>query len=304
MNNKHLDPTPIDSITHCMVDGKLLLVTEKHLSLFDRGFLLADGVFETVLIKNGVAVWWEEHMARLAAAAKTLGIDMPYRTAASDIDTKKFLADVKTLCHANHAPPDKNYVLRVTLSRGVVYGRGLWPDTLQQKSPNPLPKSLPTIAMALYHHQPMANAAAVAVAMMTRKNHLSPLAAIKWLGGYGDAMLARANINADDALLLNTSGNLVSATVGNVFLLLPDGWQTPAAQDGIIHGLARHHILASGKWQVRAATIPQDNIENALAGFISNSLGVRPIKTIDGRTLLEGNKGVETCTMAARIYDE
>ncbi|MDI9314327.1 MAG: aminotransferase class IV [Hydrotalea sp.] len=291
-------------ITHCMVDGELLPVTGKHLSLFDRGFSLADGLFETILIRNGRVIWWQEHMARLTAGAGILRIHLAEKF--QENLQELLLADVERLLRANHADNQKLYVLRITLTRGVVNGRGLWPGALQQ----PSPAIAPTITMALTPHPAFPHfttaPVAVTIANVTRKNHRSPLSAIKWLGGYGDNLLARAHCGAgvDDALLLNTADNLVSATVGNVFLLFADGWRTPAGNDGIIPGIARQMILASGIIKLHPATINQNDIKNAKAGFISNSLSLSPIKTIDGRPLPNVDGVGAVCADLARLYGE
>ena len=318
--NKHAPATvqsPLD-MRYCMVNGQLLAVAENHLSLFDRGFTLADGVVETVLIKNGEPVWWAEHEARLATAAKILAINYPNlqtdgKAEANDKKNfnEKILADIKKLWHANVAEGDKtakanaakasvaNCVLRITLSRGVMMARGLWPIDKSDKQ-----ATTPTMAMMLYWHQPATTVAAVVTTTITRKNHHSPLTAIKWLGGYGDNLLARATTDADDALLLNTDDNLVSATVGNVFLLFADGWRTPGRQDGIIPGIARAKILSSNIITVREETIPHGVIKQARAGFISNSLGIRAIASIDGQALPDHNIAETIYKKIIRLYSE
>ena len=39
--------------THVWVDGELLPASERHLSAFDRGFQLGDGIFETLRATGG-----------------------------------------------------------------------------------------------------------------------------------------------------------------------------------------------------------------------------------------------------------
>ncbi|HTN96851.1 MAG TPA: aminotransferase class IV, partial [Nordella sp.] len=40
----------------------------------ERGLLLGDGLFETIAVFNGKTVWLSDHLDRLLAGAKTLGI--------------------------------------------------------------------------------------------------------------------------------------------------------------------------------------------------------------------------------------
>ena len=48
------------------------------ISIADRGFLLGDGLFETLLVRKGRPVFFKEHVDRLAGSAETLGIRLPY----------------------------------------------------------------------------------------------------------------------------------------------------------------------------------------------------------------------------------
>ena len=43
----------------------------------DRGFLLGDGLFETVLFNAGEPVLWDAHVARLGRGCQTLGLPAP-----------------------------------------------------------------------------------------------------------------------------------------------------------------------------------------------------------------------------------
>ena len=47
------------------------------LPLDDRGLLLGDGLFETLLVIDGAPVWWGEHMARLRRGCLALGLPEP-----------------------------------------------------------------------------------------------------------------------------------------------------------------------------------------------------------------------------------
>ena len=44
----------------------------------DRGLLLGESVFETLLVINGIPQFWQAHMARLAAACHAFDLDNPY----------------------------------------------------------------------------------------------------------------------------------------------------------------------------------------------------------------------------------
>jgi branched-subunit amino acid aminotransferase/4-amino-4-deoxychorismate lyase len=54
------------------IDGRLVSPEQATVSIFDRGFLYGDGLFETFRTWNGVAVTVEQHLDRLRASAREL----------------------------------------------------------------------------------------------------------------------------------------------------------------------------------------------------------------------------------------
>ena len=91
------------------INGRFVNCDEAVVSVFDRGFLYGDGLFETVLILNGRPFRWEEHLDRLSCGAEFLGIALPFSPA--------LLRDwVHQLIQLNQFP---DALLRLNLSRGT-----------------------------------------------------------------------------------------------------------------------------------------------------------------------------------------
>ncbi|WP_372379513.1 D-amino-acid transaminase [Vibrio natriegens] len=59
------------------LNGKFLAESEAKVSVFDRGFLFADAVYEVTAVLDGKLIDHEGHLARLERSAKELGIKMP-----------------------------------------------------------------------------------------------------------------------------------------------------------------------------------------------------------------------------------
>ncbi|MDZ7631798.1 MAG: hypothetical protein U5K74_10740 [Gemmatimonadaceae bacterium] len=59
------------------VDGETVSDASHAVSAFDRGLTLADGVFETMRVLNGVAPMAGAHLGRLAHGAERLGLVLP-----------------------------------------------------------------------------------------------------------------------------------------------------------------------------------------------------------------------------------
>jgi branched-chain amino acid aminotransferase len=234
------------------------------LDVGDRGFLLGDGVFETIAVNHGRAVWLDEHLQRMADAATELGIAY---------DTQKVRVGVEAVLQKSVA---KHEVLRITLSRGATV-RGLAADGT---SPNLL------ISRNLFDLGLQPQSLRLAVSKI-RRNETAPSSRLKTLS-YVDGIAAAREVAsvADDALMLNTAGHVASSTVGNIFLLRGSELITPQLDQGILAGITRAKILELSDWKANEAVIGLDDVLAADAVFVTNSLRLAtPVSTLDGRTL-------------------
>ncbi len=238
----------------------------------DRGLLLGDGVFETIAVVNGKALWLEEHLARLAKAAAELGI-------AAD------LAAIRAAIAAL-AGEMGFQALRLTLTRGPtargLAGSGDRPSLIATLEP--LPRG--------FLMQPAKLATST-----IRRNEFAPSSRLKTLS-YVDAIAAAreaAARGADDALMLNTSGKAAASTIANLFLLKGSELITPDLSQGILPGIMRRAVLdlapGLGLAPTERAVTPQE-LTTADAVFLTNSLRfIRPVTALDGRTL--GNRPLD-----------
>ena len=117
------------------LNGKFVAAADAVVPLNDRGFLLGDGLFETVRVANGRPFRFAQHLERLARGADFLKIQLPF----APKEIQKFAAQ---LIEKNNLP---EAVLRLTLTRGAG-ARGYSPKTAGS----------PTFAMTL-HPLPPAN---------------------------------------------------------------------------------------------------------------------------------------------------
>ncbi|QUD86752.1 aminotransferase class IV [Phenylobacterium montanum] len=234
----------------------------------DRGLLLGDGLFETLLADRGRLVWFEAHAARLARGCAALGLPAPEaETLRSAAEAAIAEADL-SLARA---------AVRLTWTAGSG-GRGL------DRPDPPQPRLLASAASA-----PMADAPLALAVAPTRRNDASPISRLKSLS-YLDNVLARREaraLGADEALMLNTRGEVACAAVANLFWIAEGRLFTPALDCGVLDGIARGRVLAA------AAALGVPTIETragladpiaAEALFVSNSLmSVRPVRRLDDR---------------------
>ena len=247
------------------LDGSFRDAADARIAPDDRGFTLADGVFETVRLEHGRACHVGRHLRRLRAAAALLRIPLRWDDAV--------LAGVFAALAHRHAPAGAG-VARLTLTRGPA-PRGLLP----------IGSSRPTTIVTAQSGIPPADPVSVVIASTTRRNEHSPLSRIKSLN-YGDGVLARleaADQKAGDALLRNGAGLVCEATAATVIVLRGNRLLTPRVADGALPGIRR--ALLVERADVMEAAIDDDVLAGADAVILGNSLGVRAVAAIDLRAV-------------------
>jgi branched-subunit amino acid aminotransferase/4-amino-4-deoxychorismate lyase len=230
------------------------------LPLADRGLALADGLFETILIQNGKPQLLEAHLRRWRQAAARLGMATP-----PDADRIQLL-----LAEAIERSGSSDAALRLNWSRGNA-GRGIALPADDDCPPSH------RFWLQLSPWRPVFEAVSSIISQGERRNPASQISACKTFA-YGWAVQARREAQqrgADEALLLNTAGQLCCATTANLLLLIEGRWLTPPLASGCLPGIMRSQGLAQG-WLREAELWPVD-LDRCEAGLLINSLGCRPL---------------------------
>ena len=251
------------------LNGTLVDRDDARIDPMDRGLLLADGLFETIRIEDGDPTRLDRHLHRLNHGCDVLGMNFPQALKPAIAET----------ISANKVA---NGVLRLTVTRGPG-PRGVLP-----------PKEAKQTVMISVTPSDIRTAEPVKaiIAQITRRNELSPLAQCKSLN-YLDNIVARreaADRGTDEALLLNTVGSLAEATAANLFVVIDGTLLTPPTSDGALPGVMREEILPDAEER----TLGPDDLARASEAFLTNSLGVRPLVTVDGNPIGDGLPGPVT----------
>lgn len=262
----------------CWWNGRLMPVEEARIDPGERGFLLGDGVFETLLMRGGEAVWWREHMARLWAGAAALGIAVPWEEAA-------LAAGAREVSEANGLGGVAWAALRVSVSRGVG-ARGL------------LPVGAMTAAVLMRAAVLEGGAARPAsiggrvdavVARSVRRDEWSITSRHKTLSRVGEvvAMREAEAAGAREALLLNGAGRLACGARGNLFVWREGALVTPAVAEGCLPGVTRAHVMAAASdLGVVCCEGEVGALCEADGVFLTNSLvGAVELSSVDGVSL-------------------
>jgi len=262
------------------LNGTLVDADTARIDPSDRGFALADGLFETLRVRSGKPLRLGAHLARMHAGAGTLGIPLPH----SDKEIGEAIAAVLT---ANGLVDG---MARVTLSRGPG-PRGL----LAPKEPHP------TLLIAVNATAPEPPPAKVIIATVTRRNEFSPASRFKTLN-YLDNVLARREAEqkgADDALLLNSQGRLVESTIANLFLVIDGDVLTPPVSEGALPGVMRAEVI--DRLGAATAQLNPADLASATEAFLTNAAGIRAVVVVDGKAIGTGREGPVTTRLKVSV---
>lgn len=243
----------------CLLNGQILDAAAATIAVTDRGFTLGDGLFETIRVRQGRMQRLPAHVARLTRGAQLLGIPLP------DGELLETLELVRT------ANAMDDGVLRLTLTRGSG-PRGVLPPA----------KPEPTLLVTPAPMAPPPPPARLVFATTTRRNDMSPLAGVKSLN-YLDNILARqeaATRQADDAVLLNTRGQIAEISIANIFAVIEGCLLTPPVRDGALPGVMRAAMLGQG---AREQSLLPEDLTRADEIFLTSSLGIRPVRELENR---------------------
>ena len=256
------------------LNGALVEEDEARISPSDHGLLVGDGVFETLRWYDGVPFDLSEHLRRLAAGCRTLGV-----TPAAGPELEA----------AAHAVVDANGLrdarMRITVTSGsgpagLVRGTG--------------PPTVLVVALPLTPWPPTSTA----VISDVRRDERSPLAGVKTvsLADSAHALAHARAAGADEALLLNGAGELCEATTANVFLVHDGVAATPPIAAGCLAGITREHVLTLGA--VERALSPADLASAQEVFLTSSTREVQPLVAVDGRPVGDGEPGPVTARLA------
>lgn len=264
---------------------------EAFISILDHGFLFGDSIYEVVCTNQGKPCFLEEHLKRLYASASGISLKIPH----SPTEIKKQIQI--TLDSA------RNYesYIRIIVTRGV--GEvDIDPSSCFDPNIIIFVKEIPQIPSDRYE-----KGISVALVSIKRNSRESLNPAVK-TGNYLNNVLARIEASksgAEDAIMVNSMGQLTEGTTSNLFFVKEGRLLTPIKECGILSGITREKIiqlgikenipLEEGKW-------PSEELFKAEEIFLSGTVKkILPVTRLDGRSVGRGIPGPITQTIM-RLY--
>jgi aminodeoxychorismate lyase len=249
-----------------LIDGEV----ESKISIFNRNMQYGDGLFETCVAKNNKVLFWENHFDRLNNGCERLNI--------KKIENSIWLKDIKK---ALSLSSENNCIVKLILSRGnslrgYSYSKDIEPIrvVIVSKLSEYITKKTYSLeyAMSGFHSNPK-------------------LAGIKHCNRL-EQIMARTNMLADEAIMLDESRSIISVTQGNIYFIFGNKLVTPKLDKCGVIGSRRPIILELSRFinlEVAEDKISINQLEKADEVFVANSLiGIQPV-TLIGDYYLSNN---------------
>ncbi|MEM9474384.1 MAG: D-amino-acid transaminase [Pseudomonadota bacterium] len=272
------------------VNGEYLPEDEAKVSVFDRGFLFADGVYEVTSVLDGKLIDFEGHATRLARSLGELEMESPV--------TSDELLDIHRTLVARNGIEDGLVYLQIT--RGAADRDFAYPEGAQ-----------PTIVLFTQAKPGLADSPASKTGIK-----VISIPDIRW--GRRDiktvqllypsmGKMAAKKAGADDAWMIQ-DGEVTEGTSNNAYIVKGRKIITRHLGTEILHGITRAAVLrfareAQMEVEERAFTI--DEAKSADEAFVTSASSfVMPVVEIDGTALGDGTPGPVARRMREVYLDE
>ncbi len=275
------------------VNGEILEEKDAKISVFDRGFLYGDGIFEGIRAYNGRVFKLDEHIKRLYQSAKTIMLEIPMGK-----DGMK-----ETILQTIRANELNDAYIRVIVSRGVG-DLGLDPRKCGKASVVVIASEISLYDPELY------NEGLSVVTVPTRRNGAEMVnPRIKSLN-YLNNIMARIEANmvgAPEAIFLNDAGYVAECTGDNIFIIEGNDLLTPPRTAGILKGIKRGVVIELSEemgFNVKEELFTRHDLFNADECFLTGTAAeVIPVVKVDGRVINDGKPGKKTAALIERFRE-
>jgi branched-chain amino acid aminotransferase len=245
------------------VNGSVVDEATATIDIFDHGFTVGDGVFETIALRHGAVLVLTRHVARLVRSAVCLGLPRP--------DPDEVRRAVELTAAAN--PTIGWGALRVTYTSGT-------------GSVGSARSGGPTTLVVAAREIPPYDGLAEVITVPWPRNERGALTGIKTTS-YAENALALADAHrqgATEAVFANTKGNLCEGSGSNVFVVINGQLVTPPLSSGCLGGISRALVIERCGLDVDQRDVPLEVLYMSDEAFLTSAIrDVQPIRSVDGR---------------------
>ncbi|MCG6552598.1 MAG: aminodeoxychorismate lyase [Candidatus Magnetominusculus sp. LBB02] len=254
------------------LNGEIVCESEARVSVFDRGFMYGDGVFETMRSYGGVVFKIDGHIRRLRRSLNMTSLSLPL----SDEDLHEAIYSTLRANDLTEA------VVRLSVTRGTGPAGlsmalcGKPSIVIAARLFSPYPQDYYTNGIKLITAKIVRTPPGALNPMIKSLNFLNNILAKQEADGTG----------AQEALMLNINGHMAECAASNIFFAKGDTLYTPSVKSGILDGVMRAHVLQlaseTGINALEGEFFPA-TLYRADEVFVTNSImEIMPVSAVDG----------------------
>ena len=276
------------------VNGDIVLRDEAKVSVFDAGFLLGDGIWESFRLHNGTIVFAEDHLDRLFRGAESISLDI-------GMSRKEILEQVDRVILANGMHDGVHVRL--------VVSRGLKPTPYQAPWVISGP---PTLVIMPEYKRADEHRAVDGIKLVTvdvrrgeqnvqdpRINSLSKHNCIA-------ACVDAASKGGDEGLMLDPSGNVATCNSTH-FFVVRNGEVWTSTGEHCLDGITRRKVLElchTNEIPAFERDFTTEQVQTADEAFVTGTFaGLTPVVEFDGKPMGSGRRG-PVCERLQALYLE
>ena len=266
------------------LNGEYVAENEAKVSIFDRGFLMADGVYEVTTVLDGKLIDFDGHAIRLARSLSELGMGNP-------ISKDDLLEVHRELVWLNEIDQGMIYL---QITRGAPDDRDFaYPLTDTPQTIVLFTQNKPTLA-----DNPVAKKGIKVISIEDQRWARRDIKTVQLLYPSMGKMMAKA-AGCDDAWMVE-DGHVTEGTSNNAYIIKGDTIITRHLGNEILHGITRAAVLRFAKeaqMQVAERSFTIAEAQDADEAFITSaSTFVMPVVEVDGAPVGTGKVGpIATC---------
>ncbi|MBT3704110.1 MAG: aminotransferase class IV [Alphaproteobacteria bacterium] len=264
------------------VNGEIVPRAEAKVSVLDAGFILGDGVWEGLRLKNGNLAFVDAHLERLYEGAKAIDLDI-------GLSPDEIKSEILRTTAANNMTDDIHIRLMVT--------RGLKTTPFQDPRAS---ASGPTVVIIPEFKTPVPGTLDQGIRLHTvhvrrgRPDVLDPQINSHSKLNCITACIQATKAGADEALMLDPQG-FVATCNSTHFFIVRKGQLWTSTGDYCLHGITRDNVLQLAQdngLEVFEKNFSLTQVYSAEEAFVTGTFaGVAPVSEVDGRTIGSGQRG-------------
>ena len=274
------------------VNGEITPRQNAKVSVFDAGFLLGDGVWESFRLHKGTIAFAEDHLDRLFRGAESISLDM-------GLSHTEILEEIGRVISANGMHDDVH--IRLVVSRGL------------KPTPYQAPwviSSPPTLVIIPEYKRADKRRAVDGISLVTvdirrgeqnvqdpRINSLSKHNCIA-------ACIDAAAKGGDEGLMLDPSGNVATCNSTH-FFIVRNGEIWTSTGEHCLDGITRRKVLElcrSNNIPAYERDFTTEEVSTADEAFVTGTFaGLTPVVEFDGKPMGEGHRG-PMCERLQALY--